>query len=642
MDGFDSREQIKRESARFFSKFKYSIDCAGVFCSILTQVILWWALYVSTHHLLATIFNPIWKFVCCFLCFMASWSHIASMTTDPGIVVPSEELSMGKLVMMNHPNCNRCTACKPSRTHHCSTCEGCVLRMDHHCPWINNCVGMFNHKHFLLFLFYTFFYCLIVGFLLGYRLYYCSSDFDENGKPLQSSSQLQQSLSARRREAFKAKGCANLEISGYVSCAMLAFTCFLFGLFTCIMMVDQISTIFEEESRIDRLAAAKRQQNKNSNLPKTDPYASIPLAEDPRIYNPITGKLEEVSSQPERSKTDRMTEVFGHGSRVKMFKFFTWLLPTPAWFNFCKLAAESDQVGRRGDKFRERLHIGVNGEVKYGKIVSPLDDNAAQIIQSIDTDDSSADGFEMQHPAHQHQDVEVGQIKELHQSERESVLRPSDHWYSFKSHPFVCLKVLPDCVHQQWSAVTRLHELAVAKSNAIQRLAWERQQMLKQHEEWTPRTDHTMSDEDSEDSSSTHSSSSEFGPRDHDRGRTYRRRARNHSRGGLDEDEESHRGFDSDDHDEESGEGFVGKSQDSESTAPGGVVMHHEAEYYLPSSSGVLPPPPPLPSRTHVFDSRAVHSSWEEDRGEQVTEKVFIKPHNGDEGDEVWSKDDEL
>jgi len=51
--------------------------------------------------------------------------------------------------------CYKCSHLKPNRTHHCSCCNSCTLRMDHHCPYINQCVGYFNHKIFVLFLFYT-------------------------------------------------------------------------------------------------------------------------------------------------------------------------------------------------------------------------------------------------------------------------------------------------------------------------------------------------------------------------------------------------------------------------------------------------------------------------------------------------------
>ncbi|GAM22987.1 hypothetical protein SAMD00019534_061620 [Acytostelium subglobosum LB1] len=52
-------------------------------------------------------------------------------------------------------NCNKCRQLKPDRAHHCSTCNKCVLRMDHHCMWLDNCIGLFNHKYFILFLFYA-------------------------------------------------------------------------------------------------------------------------------------------------------------------------------------------------------------------------------------------------------------------------------------------------------------------------------------------------------------------------------------------------------------------------------------------------------------------------------------------------------
>ena len=48
--------------------------------------------------------------------------------------------------------CRKCKGIRPPRTHHCSISGKCVLRMDHYCPWVGNCVGMYNHKHFIMFL----------------------------------------------------------------------------------------------------------------------------------------------------------------------------------------------------------------------------------------------------------------------------------------------------------------------------------------------------------------------------------------------------------------------------------------------------------------------------------------------------------
>ncbi|WWD19997.1 hypothetical protein CI109_104470 [Kwoniella shandongensis] len=64
--------------------------------------------------------------------------------------------------------CRKCDGPKPERTHHCSVCKRCVLMMDHHCPWINGCVGLYNQRHFVLFMAWLSIGCWTVCGL-GYR-----------------------------------------------------------------------------------------------------------------------------------------------------------------------------------------------------------------------------------------------------------------------------------------------------------------------------------------------------------------------------------------------------------------------------------------------------------------------------------------
>ncbi|KAI0062983.1 zf-DHHC-domain-containing protein [Artomyces pyxidatus] len=56
--------------------------------------------------------------------------------------------------------CRRCQIVKPPRTHHCKSCGTCVMKFDHHCPWIGQCVGAQNHKFFMVFNFWTAWFCL--------------------------------------------------------------------------------------------------------------------------------------------------------------------------------------------------------------------------------------------------------------------------------------------------------------------------------------------------------------------------------------------------------------------------------------------------------------------------------------------------
>lgn len=79
--------------------------------------------------------------------------------------------------------CDKCRHIKPDRAHHCSVCGECVLKMDHHCPWINNCVNYSNYKFFMLFLAYSYVYCIyICTTSIEYFIEFWKGDLEGNSR----------------------------------------------------------------------------------------------------------------------------------------------------------------------------------------------------------------------------------------------------------------------------------------------------------------------------------------------------------------------------------------------------------------------------------------------------------------------------
>ncbi|KAL5526287.1 hypothetical protein ACEPAF_8010 [Sanghuangporus sanghuang] len=86
-------------------------------------------------------------------------------------VIWSEDTSLN-MTRANLTRCKRCGLMRPDRSHHCRICNHCVLKYDHHCPvhksGINQCVGVYNERHFVLFMAYLVLSTFCFG-ILGYE-----------------------------------------------------------------------------------------------------------------------------------------------------------------------------------------------------------------------------------------------------------------------------------------------------------------------------------------------------------------------------------------------------------------------------------------------------------------------------------------
>ena len=202
---------------------------------------------------------------------LAMISHMRTMCTDPGAVPleyrPNSLLAQERGHSM--PMCMKCDGYKPPRAHHCSQCDRCVLKMDHHCPWVNNCVGANNQKHFVLFTFYT---CLLSAYamvLLIARGIFSSDTVlvvRVGGHRIHHGAHGGHGYLGTRDYSDLGARDTSDSAGRFLLLCLLFFEAILFGLFTCAMTSEQISSILSDQTGIERIKHDYTPQHNRSTL----------------------------------------------------------------------------------------------------------------------------------------------------------------------------------------------------------------------------------------------------------------------------------------------------------------------------------------------------------------------------------------
>jgi len=227
-------------------------DCCGLVCANMTLGLLVFAFFVQIKYCIGPWFGGLSGHTVfyTFITILAMVAHTKCQFMNPGAIDKSKrppETDKCQLVKnvdgksahraRVSMTCDHCKSIKPSGAHHCSMCQRCVIKMDHHCPWVNNCVAMFNQKLFVLFVFYTALCCIWCFISLICQFVICSN-WQRGFRP-------------------PPPMCHDRDPLAVVFLIMNFIESIIFGLFTIIMLFDQICAISENTPYIDKLKGKK-------------------------------------------------------------------------------------------------------------------------------------------------------------------------------------------------------------------------------------------------------------------------------------------------------------------------------------------------------------------------------------------------
>ncbi|XP_064467467.1 palmitoyltransferase ZDHHC3-like isoform X2 [Ornithodoros turicata] len=254
-------------------------DICGIICAVMTWGLVLYAEYVVVGVILAPLVHTYYGAVHLVLfqvaAFLAVFSHVRTMFTDPGAVPRGtatkeavEQLGLrdGQVVY----KCHKCVCIKPERAHHCSVCQRCIRKMDHHCPWVNNCIGQNNQKFFVLFTMYIaiisshalflavnhFITCLNTEWKIWSGAMGVDNKFDFVSKLLVILVNLSSVPGPELSSGTARPGSKCTSGSPAVTVILLVlliFEALLFAIFTMVMFASQIQAIWNDETGIEQL-----------------------------------------------------------------------------------------------------------------------------------------------------------------------------------------------------------------------------------------------------------------------------------------------------------------------------------------------------------------------------------------------------